>query len=409
VQEEVNRAALVVRYPDGHVDKRCVTFTELAISGEELLWDSGLDVVISTEGAVCAIGGHGCPADDCFCHCTGQPCEYWAYYHWQNGAWRYSDVGAGWFQVTDGALEGWSWGEGNWSSGVEPPVLSFSTVCAVTATPTTTSTPSATPTVSQMPPTIPAEAPGAILEVMNSPVTAGTCTILKWVVWGAEQITLDGETVAPQDRREICPTVTRRYVLVAANSAGQVTREITVEVLATVPSAPPTAPAAQATATRLPAASTPTPSPTRPAAPATATRAVPTLLPSAPVVPTAVRPPTAPEKVVTFIAPTVQPTDTPASPAHTPAASATPSATRAARTAVPGRPTSPPILQARAPEGGQAGGEAVGAGPGGRQPMSGTVMDRGFQPAYLPQYAAFALIAAVVLGAAAWVAWKRSK
>jgi hypothetical protein len=36
-------------------------------------------------------------------------------------------------------------------------------------------------------------------------------------------------------------------------------------------------------------------------------------------------------------------------------------------------------------------------------------MDRGFQPAYLPQYAAFALIAAVVLGAAAWVAWKRSK
>ena len=68
----------------------------------------------------------------------GLTCEYWAYYHWVGGGWQYSQIGAGGYTVTDGALEGWSWGAGNFSSGVEPPAVTLAEVCPppATATPT---------------------------------------------------------------------------------------------------------------------------------------------------------------------------------------------------------------------------------------------------------------------------------
>jgi hypothetical protein len=132
---EENRAAVAVRYPDGEVEMRCVGFDEPAITGEELLVRAGLSVVIdsagSLGGAVCSIGGQGCrfPSEDCFCKCMGATCEYWAYYHWENGAWSYSQIGARRYEVRHGALEGWSWGAGDFQSGTEPPRLAFADVC----------------------------------------------------------------------------------------------------------------------------------------------------------------------------------------------------------------------------------------------------------------------------------------
>jgi hypothetical protein len=131
-----NRAALVVRYEDGTVETKCVAFSETAISGEELLQRSGLTAVMDYNalagGAVCSIQGVGCSVQDCFCRCQGADCQYWAYYHWVDGGWQYSQLGASSFQVKNGALEGWSWGPGNFSSGTEPTVVRFEEVCAQT-------------------------------------------------------------------------------------------------------------------------------------------------------------------------------------------------------------------------------------------------------------------------------------
>jgi hypothetical protein len=133
VGEGANRAALVVRYEDGSVQTRCVAFSEAEIRGDELLERSGLAPVISSEGTVCSIGGLGCASDDCFCRCPFPECEYWAYYHWRDGAWSYSSIGAASHRVNDGALEGWSWGQGNFRQGVEPPVVPFEQICQAAA------------------------------------------------------------------------------------------------------------------------------------------------------------------------------------------------------------------------------------------------------------------------------------
>jgi hypothetical protein len=128
-----NRAALIVRYEDGSVETKCVAFSEPTITGEELLQRSGLTAVIDynalTGGAVCSIKGIGCSVQDCFCRCQGADCRYWAYYHWVDGGWQYSQLGATGYQVKNGALEGWSWGPGNFSSGTEPPVARFEEIC----------------------------------------------------------------------------------------------------------------------------------------------------------------------------------------------------------------------------------------------------------------------------------------
>ncbi len=138
-QEGPHRAGLVIRYGDGTVESRCISFAEPSLSGAELLARAGLPVIINHNsglgGAVCSIGGQGCafPGQDCFCKCQGNACEYWAYYHWQDGRWIYSDVGASNYAVTDGALEGWSWGQGNFLSGTEPPPMRFEDVCATSS------------------------------------------------------------------------------------------------------------------------------------------------------------------------------------------------------------------------------------------------------------------------------------
>jgi len=135
-QDGENRAALVIRYEDGSVEFRCAAFTETQITGEDLLQRSGLTAVMDynamTGGAVCSIQDLGCAVQDCFCRCQGTDCEYWAYYHWVDGGWQYSQLGASSYQVKNGALEGWSWGPGNFSSGTEPPAVVFEEICART-------------------------------------------------------------------------------------------------------------------------------------------------------------------------------------------------------------------------------------------------------------------------------------
>ena len=132
-QDGGSRAALVVRYEDGSVETKCVAFSEPAMTGEELLQRSGLAVVMDynamTGGAVCSIQGIGCSVQDCFCRCQGADCQYWAYYHWVDGGWRYSQLGASGYQIKNGSLEGWSWGPGNFSSGTEPPAIKFEEIC----------------------------------------------------------------------------------------------------------------------------------------------------------------------------------------------------------------------------------------------------------------------------------------
>jgi len=135
-EDAVNRAALVVRFADDRVETPCVPFEEPAITGEELLARSGLAPIVidygsGQGGAVCRIASSGCdyPRDDCFCHCTGTECNYWAYYHGTAAGWQYSQTGAGSHQVVDGALEGWSWGAGNFAAATEPPAITFEEVC----------------------------------------------------------------------------------------------------------------------------------------------------------------------------------------------------------------------------------------------------------------------------------------
>lgn len=143
-----NRAGLVVRFGDGSVLTRCVSFGEPSITGVELLVRSGFPVVIdpsSSIGAgVCKIGPEGCDhGRSCFCQCEGSTCAYWQYFHLDagRGAWRYSNVGAALYPVTDGAVEGWSWG-----NNVAPPVVPLDRICAAGGASGATSAPATTRT-----------------------------------------------------------------------------------------------------------------------------------------------------------------------------------------------------------------------------------------------------------------------
>ena len=153
-----NRAGLVVRFGDGSVQIRCVVFTEDRIGGDELLLHAGVRPVFGPAQEVCAIGGQGCPADDCFCQCPFPDCQYWGYYHLEKDGWRYADAGAGFYEVSNGAVEGWSWSQGDFSGGVPPPLVPFEQICVAAPTPAPTATlaPAATATP---PPPPPAEIP----------------------------------------------------------------------------------------------------------------------------------------------------------------------------------------------------------------------------------------------------------
>jgi hypothetical protein len=124
-----NQAGLVVVYGDGRVITRCVAFSEPQISGADLLFRSGLSIVVEAGPlglTVCSLNGEGCPSTDCFCECHGTPCVYWNYYYGNpDGSWTYAYVGAASRQIANGDVDAWLWGE----SSTLPPSLTFEAIC----------------------------------------------------------------------------------------------------------------------------------------------------------------------------------------------------------------------------------------------------------------------------------------
>jgi hypothetical protein len=127
-----NHTGLVVDYADGTVQTFCLELANAdqyfgndngVVTGDEVLRASGLPLEESG-GLVCQIGEVGCPADDCFCQCSGTPCLYWQYWHLQPGgsAWQFSGVGSNAYEVSPEEVEGWGWA-------VEPELNTFNDIC----------------------------------------------------------------------------------------------------------------------------------------------------------------------------------------------------------------------------------------------------------------------------------------
>ena len=133
--QEANRAGLVIVHSDGAATSRCVEFTGDSISGYDLLVQTGLDLNVEASGmgaSICRLDGEGCtaPRESCFCQCQGgSECLYWSYWQRADGAWRYSNQGAGIHRVNDGAVEGWVWGDGQAQSSALLPELTFADIC----------------------------------------------------------------------------------------------------------------------------------------------------------------------------------------------------------------------------------------------------------------------------------------
>lgn len=129
-----HQAAVVVRLADDRIETRCVSFDEDEISGYELLQRAGLSLETRFEGSggiMCRIEDVGCPTSDCFCECPGgDECVYWSYWHLVELDWQYARLGATSYRVGDGDVDGWSWGPGNLSSAVEPPLVTLEQICS---------------------------------------------------------------------------------------------------------------------------------------------------------------------------------------------------------------------------------------------------------------------------------------
>lgn len=288
-----NQAGLVVQFGNGDVVAACVSFDTPQISGEQLLQQAGLQVIIEPYGqfgaALCKISdaaaSNGCdyPIDDCFCECTGASCTYWAYYHLQDGAWRYSSVGASAWSLSPGMVDGWAWGPGAINeSGAVPPVLTFAQICAPptpTATPTVpTATPTATPTASATataPPQITRTPLAADFGLSANRIAGGACATLSWQVQGADALFLrsgsNEQAVAFAASLQVCPNQTTAYELRIQRGQEQ---QILSQLLEVIPPAATSTPTATPTATAAapatePAATRPaiTPPPTAPPAP----------------------------------------------------------------------------------------------------------------------------------------------
>ena len=198
-----NRAGLIIQKPGGEVISRCVTFTEPEITGYELLRRASLPLIvdIASGGIVCKIADTGCsfPAQKCFCECQSmnESCIYWQYYVQVAGTWKYSPLGMFGQKVTEGSVNGWSYGTGGASTGgAAPPLLSFDQICgdasgSPASTPGTTATiaqssPMPTPTASanaEVKPTLPVPSPTPISTVApattanKAPVTVTITTL----------------------------------------------------------------------------------------------------------------------------------------------------------------------------------------------------------------------------------------
>ncbi len=213
----------MVRFDDGRVETRCVAFSENEIGGDELLTRSGInDVVLAPEGTVCRIDGLGCSSDECFCQCPFPQCLYWAYYRREGSNWLYSQQGAIYSIIRNGDVDGWSWGEGDFQSGVEPPDMNFEQICTadspvVTATATTQGGGQAA-------------SPQVTFSASPAVLTSGQCSTLTWQASNATTVTLDGEAVDANGSKQVCPAASQTWTLLATNGAGQTTLQASVQV-----------------------------------------------------------------------------------------------------------------------------------------------------------------------------------
>jgi len=210
-----NRAGLIIQYGDGHVATYCVRFGEPSITGLDLFTRSGQLPIVETAGlgaAICAINGEGCayPSQPCFCQCQGANCAYWNYFHWIDGAWRYSPLGATARTITDGAIDGWSWGEN-----LAPPVYTIDQIC----------------TESLAEPTSPALAVTSVAAPTDQPIShpSDTPTVLLptetpelAVQAPADSPTSPPATTDTQTPTTISPTATAPTEASASNSSSQI-------------------------------------------------------------------------------------------------------------------------------------------------------------------------------------------
>ena len=280
-----HRVGLVVRFADDNIVTRCIEFSEPQISGYDVLTRSGLNVVASFDSgmgaAICAIEGIGCPVETCLTCATP---DYWSYWHLEDGAWVYSQVGASGYMAHDGGVEGWSWG-----AGVPPPVVPFDQICAPppTATPSPTDTPPPPTATSPPPPTAtsPAPLPTATsppptpvvwFRLDDNPIPVGTCTMVRWDTSNASEIYLDEERVDLNGSREVCPATPQEYHLRVVSVTGEQTYTLVLGVTGPTPTstvavvstaatpsstpAPLTTPTAAVAVTLTPPTPTPTPS-----------------------------------------------------------------------------------------------------------------------------------------------------
>ena len=126
-------AALVVEHGDGSVVTRCVAFNAGAISGEELLNESGVAWSSQTfggfGGAVCALDGE--PAH--YVDCPGKD-SYWAVFVARGGGpWQLASVGISTMTQNDGDAEGFRYVP---DAGTPAAPVLPSGVCPTEATPT---------------------------------------------------------------------------------------------------------------------------------------------------------------------------------------------------------------------------------------------------------------------------------
>jgi hypothetical protein len=222
--------------------------------------------------------------------------------------------------------------------------------------------------------------------------------------------------VLAQDRLEVCPTATQRYVLVAINSAGQITRELTIAVTETATPRPSHAampsvtasPPRIGTATGLPKTEVPkdagraatqsvqTPAPLQTAT-GTLVHGGPLLTPVAPAAaPDSEPQPASPEpgaasspQLATSVR--VQPTTMLMSPVTTPTV-------LLRRVSKAKGPTPTPILVARASSGDISGPNIPVQDLSDRPGSALSTPDRSFSTSLLPGYAAYLLIAGLILG-----------
>lgn len=151
LQQEENRAGLVIRFAENNVRTVCVDLGSAGeLSGEEVLRASGFSTSLAFDpgagAAVCQIEDTGCDIEQepCFCECTLEPdtdCIYWSYYQLQAGQWQVSNIGASNTIVRPGDVQGWSWSAGQiGAGGIAPPVFSFDSICLAQVDPTPTNT-----------------------------------------------------------------------------------------------------------------------------------------------------------------------------------------------------------------------------------------------------------------------------